>query len=297
MKLIIIIPVYNEEKSIAKAIGSIFSSGSFIAEIRLVIVASGCTDNTVSIIKKFIFDGYPVTLIEEVERSGKANALNNLMPMLTSLEAGMYVFTDGDVCLTNKTIESIVSFFDDNPGFDVVTGHPVPMNANLTAWGKIADENCSIWNDVRSRMGSHGRAWPLSGYLFAVLPSCLPFHIPNNFVAEDAYIGLSLLQNGKKLGYSQSAIVNVQFPTTISDYYSQKSRTRAGWSQLSVYSPQEYKSLIKLQRQVVTARARRGNPLSLLCWLIDRGIMLVDSILSKKTTDRHLWDSVKSTKL
>mgnify|MGYP001590781332 FL=1 len=71
------IPTYNEENSIAKCINSILPQ--IKKDDEVIVVASGCTDNTVLEIKKIMEKDKRVKLIIETERKGKSSALNEII--------------------------------------------------------------------------------------------------------------------------------------------------------------------------------------------------------------------------
>ena len=96
MRLSILICAYNEEKGISYLLRNL----SFqrlppeITDHEIIVVASGCTDRTVPIIKEFMTENSKIKLIEEKERRGKAAALNKALEAAT----GDYiVFIPADV--------------------------------------------------------------------------------------------------------------------------------------------------------------------------------------------------------
>jgi cellulose synthase/poly-beta-1,6-N-acetylglucosamine synthase-like glycosyltransferase len=109
-------------------------------------------------------------------------------------------------------------------------------------------------------------------------------------------LGLSLYLNGKKMGYDPNALVSVKFPSNISDYYHQKSRTRSGWIQILNFAPDQMRALRKLQRDVIFSRIREGNFLSFICFLLDNVIWILDRIFVHDASSRYAWKQIQSTK-
>ena len=73
--------VYNEENNIKKFITSVISqktSPNFILK-EIIIVASGCTDNTIPIVENLMRKYKIIKLISQKNREGKASAVNILL--------------------------------------------------------------------------------------------------------------------------------------------------------------------------------------------------------------------------
>ena len=76
---------YNEEENIADAIGTILGQQLSSCEItELFVVASGCSDGTVPIVRDIASRDRRVRLIEEPERNGKASAINLFLAAATA---------------------------------------------------------------------------------------------------------------------------------------------------------------------------------------------------------------------
>ena len=76
----VIMSVYNEEKVLEKKIKTVFTSNYPSNKLELVIGSDGSTDNTDSIIEKFIQEGYKIRFKKFGGRSGKSNIINALIP-------------------------------------------------------------------------------------------------------------------------------------------------------------------------------------------------------------------------
>ncbi len=296
MKTSVCITVHNEEKNISFVIQSILHQKLSEAQIEIFIVSSGSTDKTNNLILAHCNDGAPIILIIEPVRSGKASAINLAIPYIKNSGSEICFFSDGDVHIPDFSFQNIISKFEVSKHLSVVTGHPLPRIKKNDLWEKIAEENCNIWDDVRKKQSDANATWALSGYLFAVKTANLPDEIPVNLAAEDAFLGLLLLMKNNKMGYETTALVYVKFPNNIHDYYDQKSRTRSGWQQLQTSSPFHLHELRKLQRKVIFSRFYNGNPISIICFLIDNIIWVLDKHITSKKLNRHIWKPIESTK-
>ena len=78
MKLSVVICAYNEGKSIGPLLENLMQQETppEILDQEIVVVASGCTDSTVRVVKQHMKHNSKISLIEENVRSGKAAALN-----------------------------------------------------------------------------------------------------------------------------------------------------------------------------------------------------------------------------
>lgn len=75
MKLSIIIPVYNEEKTIAKVIDNVYSVNFDNITREIIIVDDGSSDKSLNEIKRAITGKKDITLIEQGENQGKGAAV------------------------------------------------------------------------------------------------------------------------------------------------------------------------------------------------------------------------------
>ena len=86
MRVVAIVPAYNEEKAIGEVLKTITSSGIFT---EIIVVNDGSQDNTTEIVRK-----YPVKLIVKNENEGKGSALD---AGIKSSESDIYVLLDADL--------------------------------------------------------------------------------------------------------------------------------------------------------------------------------------------------------
>ncbi len=216
------IPTYNEEKVIEKALYSVLVQISTDDEI--IVVASGCTDNTVPLIQNIAEKDKRVRLITEDERNGKASALNLI---IQNASFDIIVQTDGDVVLEQNAIAPLVKHFE-NPKIGGVSGRPIaliPKDNLFYDWTMMSYRKIG---EIRQVETDQGNFWHLSGYLLAFRKKALP-SIPFAKGAVDAWMGKIIQQNGYIMVYEPDAKVFVKAPLTINDFVAQKARVRAGY--------------------------------------------------------------------
>lgn len=217
------IPTFNEEKVITKAINSVLPQIS--SQDEIIVVASGCTDNTIPRIKEIIKRDKRVKLIIEKKRKGKSSAINRI---IKRANGEIIVQIDGDVEILKGAINKLIKHFSDEE-VGAVTGNPIPIiyKENLFYdWtimsyrkiGEIREEEMK-----QKTFNIH-----LSGYLIAFRKKALK-KVPFAKGAIDVWMGNIIRENGYKLTYEPEAYVYVKAPLTIKDFVNQKARVRAGY--------------------------------------------------------------------
>jgi len=216
------IPTYNEEKVIVATINSVLSQLSLDDEV--IVVASGCTDNTVPLIQAVADKDNRVRLITEDERKGKASALNLI---IQNAKSDIIVQTDGDVVLEQNAVDQLVKHFE-NPEIGGVSGRPIPVIPKENLFYDWTIMSYRKIGEVREVATKQGNFWHLSGYLLAFRKKALP-SVPFAKGAVDAWMGRIIQQNGYKMVYEPEAEVLVKAPLTVKDFVAQKARVRAGY--------------------------------------------------------------------
>lgn len=219
------IPAHNEERAIAKLIESALSQISIADEV--IVVASGCTDNTVAEIKKVMSGDKRVRLITEAVRKGKSSALNLI---IKNARSEVIVQTDGDVELQKGAIKDLLSHFKDQQ-IGGVSGNPIPVISKEHVFHDWTVMSYRRAGQLREQESKSGVFWHLSGYLLAFRKKALP-EVPFAKGAVDAWMGHIIQSNGYKMVYEPEAKVFVKAPLTVKDFINQKARVRAGYYDL-----------------------------------------------------------------
>ena len=220
------IPTYNGERTIRKCINSVLSQISKGDEI--IIVASGCIDNTEKIVKGMVKKDKRINLITEPERRGKSSAINLIIKNATS---DIIVQTDDDVVLEAGAISFLLPHFKDKL-IGAVSGNPIPLipRDNLFYYWTMMSYR-KIGEIREKEVKEKTFNVHLSGYLLAFRKKALK-KVPFAKGAVDAWMGKIIKDKGYKLTYESNAKVYVRCPTTIKDFLIQKARVRAGYAYL-----------------------------------------------------------------
>ncbi len=220
------IPTYNGEGTIKKCINSVLPQISKDDEI--IIVASGCTDNTVKVVKEMMNKEKRIKLMTEPERRGKSSAINLI---IQNAKSDIIVQTDDDVILEIGAISFLLPLFEDE-SIGAVSGNPIPIipKENLFYYWTIMSYR-KIGEIREKEVKNKTFNVHLSGYLLAFRKKALK-NVPFAKGAVDALMGKIIKEKGYKLTYESNAKVYVRCPTTIKDFLIQKARVRAGYAYL-----------------------------------------------------------------
>lgn len=210
------IMAYNEGANIASAIDAILGQSltmGYIAEV--IVVASGCTDDTVPIVAGLARANARVRLLVQANREGKASAIN---VFLGAARSPILVIAGADVLLKEGTLDVLLQHFQD-PSVGMVGAHPIPVN----------DEGAFLGHAVHLLWRLHDRVAreaPKLGEVVAfrnVIPS-IPLDTPVDEISIQAFI----TQLGYQLVYDPRAVVYNRGPSTIGDFLRQRRRIHAG---------------------------------------------------------------------
>jgi len=214
---------YNEAKNIGRLLKILLQKDIFkLHNTQIVVVASGCTDNTAEIVQQFQEHNPSVKLIVEDERKGKAAAINLLNE---SIESDILIMEDADTLPTPGCISKLIEPFQD-PTVGATSSHCVPINDIHTLWGYAAHYTSNLRHQICLHKGCK-----LSGELLAVRRSIIP-KIPRNVIHDDMYIELALREKGYKIVYVPEAVVLNKGPTNLRDFLMQRKRIFAGHLQV-----------------------------------------------------------------
>lgn len=117
----VLIPAYNEEKTIAATLGSALASD--YPNVEIIVINDGSNDDTRGVVQPFI-DRHGVRYIEQ-SNQGKAVALNT---GLAAANGEVILFTDADSVFLPDTLKKGVAYLS-NPKIGAVGGNDTPLHA------------------------------------------------------------------------------------------------------------------------------------------------------------------------
>ena len=220
MKISVVVPAYNESANIEHLLTSLLAQDLRTAELtEIVVVASGCTDDTAERARS-VGRGRPgVHVHVEENRAGKVAAINHYL-RVRDPRADVVVSCSADLRVLPNVLESIAEYFQDNPDVGMVGARPVPDNDGLTVVGRMVQ---IVW-DMHHRISLVS---PKMGELVAFRAELVE-QVSELSVVDEASVEDIVRSQGKKLGYLPNARVVNHGPERWKEYFEQRRRIARG---------------------------------------------------------------------
>lgn len=220
----IVIPAYNEEKSIEATIRNKLDLDYPPEKIEIIVVSDGSTDSTEEIVKHFETKG--VRLVRQGPRAGKTSALNLAVPMA---KGEIVVFSDANSIYEGGALKAILTnFADADVGY--VTGKMVYVNPD----GTVIGDGCSAYmkyeNFLRTCETKIGSVVGVDGGIDAVRKNLYKPMNPDQL--PDFVLPLSVVEQGSRVVYEPGALLREDALKESSDEYRMRVRVslRALWA-------------------------------------------------------------------
>jgi cellulose synthase/poly-beta-1,6-N-acetylglucosamine synthase-like glycosyltransferase len=220
----IVIPAYNEEKSIEATIKNKLELNYPGKKIEIIVVSDGSTDRTDEIVKQFAT--YGVKLIQQGPRAGKTSALNLAVPLA---KGEIIIFSDANSIYDKDALKEIVANFAD-AAVGYVTGKMVYTNPD----GSTIGDGCSAYmkyeNFLRTWETNIGSIVGVDGGIDAVRKKLYKPMNPDQL--PDFVLPLSVSEQGFRVVYEPAALLREEALQTSEDEYRMRVRVslRALWA-------------------------------------------------------------------
>lgn len=225
-KVSIVVPAYNEEKTIARTIRSLMDID--YADYEIIVVDDGSTDGTLPECQKFEASG--VKIIHQDNR-GKANALNN---GIRSSAGAIIVTVDADTTLHRDSLRRIADRFATNPRIGAVAGNvKVSPSSGLLNALQAAEYTTRI-NLVRKAESVLGCVTVVPGPIAAFRREAVEraAYFSADTFAEDFDMTMSVLRRGYRVEYEDRALAYTEAPRNLEDLMKQRRRWYRGMVQV-----------------------------------------------------------------
>jgi len=207
---------YNEQANISRLLDALLAQQTSRCVVKeIIVLASGCTDNTEAIVRGFAARNPQIKLIVQPRREGKASAINLF---LRQTQSDIVVLESADTVPGPTTIERLVEPFID-PQVGMTGGHPIPTNDRRTFMGFAVHLLWALHHQVALRQ-------PKLGELIAFRR--VFYRIPYNTAVDEASIEPLICGQGYKLHYVPEAIIYNRGAETVDDFLKQRRRIQAG---------------------------------------------------------------------
>lgn len=226
----VIVPAYNEEKSIGRCIEALLNQ-DYDGETEIIVINDGSSDRTAEIIST-----YPVKFIDLKENGGKANALNK---GIDEAKGEILVFTDSDSNMEKNTIRYLVETFQNDSDVQMVTGNVLINNPKKSSVLRRILIYCQMieyhleQEITRYLQGLSGKVLVCPGPSTAVRRSvCEVVRFSDDTIVEDADFTVTALEKSVKVVRNPQAKVYTNSPETLIAWYKQRKRWWYGYLQV-----------------------------------------------------------------
>jgi glycosyltransferase involved in cell wall biosynthesis len=220
MNVSILVPAHNEADNIQTVLQSLIDQRTSHARIvEIVVVASGCTDDTAGLARK-VTKGRPGMHVHIQERrAGKVAAINEYLKMRDP-RADVIILCSADLRVAPDVAERIAMCFRDHPDVGMVGARPVPDNDGSKLVGKMVQ---LLW-EMHHRIALEH---PKMGELVAFRANLIE-RVSELSVVDEASIEDVVRSKGYGLAYIPDAVVTNHGPETLNEYFEQRRRIARG---------------------------------------------------------------------
>ena len=223
-KTTIIMSLFNEEDVIAKKIDTILDSDYPKENLQIIIGSDNSTDNTNTIVEEYAKNNDNILFISYSERQGKSNVINSL---IEKANGDILILSDANVLFDKNTVKEIIKPFSDDTIGLVDTRM---TNTGLKKEGISFQEKSYISREVKIK-NREGLLW---GTMIGPFGGCFALRkdlyspVPINFLVDDFYICMKILEKGYKTINNLDAIVYEDVSNNLSDEFRRKVRIATG---------------------------------------------------------------------
>ena len=210
------IMAYNEEANIGRLLDAVVSQKfKEVALTEIVVVASGCTDNTEAVVLEWAKRDSRIRLISQEKRMGKASAINDYLP---KAQEKILVLCSADLLPEPEAIERLVAPFAD-PEVGMTSSRPVPVNDASQFMGFAAHMLWDLHHAINMKSFK-------AGEMIAIRK--IFERIPYHTAVDEASMEPVIRGQGYQAQYVPTAIVYNKGPETVADFLRQRRRIYAG---------------------------------------------------------------------
>ncbi len=214
----VIVPAYNEAAGIAATVRSLVAS-QYPAEIEVIVVDDGSTDDTAAIAENLRLPG--VRVIRQ-PNGGKPSALNRGIAAATY---DICVLVDADTVFASDALARLVARFRD-PTVGAVSGNTKVANRNgmLGRWQHL--EYVMGFNLDRRMFDILGTMPTVPGAIGGFRRQALADAgwVSSDTLAEDTDLTMAVVRAGWRVVYEQAAVAWTEVPSTVRQLWRQRYR-------------------------------------------------------------------------
>ncbi|MFA5827476.1 MAG: glycosyltransferase [Candidatus Paceibacterota bacterium] len=235
-KVTILVPAWNEEKTIYKTIRSILDLNYPKDKIKIFLINDGSTDKTWNVISKFT--KFPNVSVFNKENGGKYTALNL---GLEHVETDFLGCLDADSVVDRDSLVRIMSYFEKDPTVMAVAPSIIAVNSkNFIQKAQEAEYFLAVYmKKMLGFLGAiHVTPGPFTIFRKKVFDDLGPYKHAHN--TEDMEIAYRMQKNNYKIEQCNDAYVYTNTPISVVKLY----RQRVRWIYGSINNTIDYRGLI-----------------------------------------------------
>ena len=207
---------HNEAQNVRQALHAILAQQLHdVTVVEIIVLASGCTDNTVELAEEIARANPIVRVAAESHRTGKAAAIKRLMAVA---QGEVIVFVGADTLPSPTALERLLQPFSD-PAVGMTGARVVPLNAPTRFIGFAVQ---MLWN-VHHHLALRK---PKLGELVASRNVVTDF--PEDTGTDEPALEALITRRGYRLVYTPKAVVYNRGPENLREFFVQRRRIFAG---------------------------------------------------------------------
>lgn len=276
MRVSVGVCVYNEQDNIGKLLARLTKEP--IDEI--IVVCSGCTDNSISICQTF----KGIKLIVQEKREGKASAVNQI---IQNAIGDIVILESADTIPSSFAFKYLLRPLCENNNVGIVGAHPIPINPLNNIMNKIGN---LVWQTHHIMALKYPKAGEVIAFrkVFKGIDVTTP--------VDEVYIEYELSKLGYRKVYAPEAVIFNKTPETTEDYIKQRKRIYYGHLAMQDI---DYRVATMDTVEVVKATLKvTRNPLVILRGglLEMKARKLAEKAFKNRTYNPTVWERVDTTK-
>ena len=223
----ILIAAYNEGASIASTLSGIFLQ-DYPADIRIIVINDGSSDETVDSVKALQSDHPNLELVDLGHNGGKASALNHGLAKCTtdiiiSIDADSYILKDGVRHLVGR-------YLSDPINTKAVAGEILIRNSRENWVTKAQEWDYFLGIATIKRIQSLFQGTLVAQGAFSLYDRKTVLELGGwpEMVGEDIVLTWRILSAGYRVGHAEDALAFTDCPNTLSKFIHQRRRWSRG---------------------------------------------------------------------
>ncbi len=219
----LIVAAYNEEGVIERKLKNSFTLNYPRELFDMVLASDGSSDGTVAAAKRFAQCSGARLQILDLDRAGKASALNCAIPFTTG---EIVIFSDANTILDSQAIRELVKYFS-NSKVGCVSGRLVLSNPSGVTSGKGESFYWRYESRLKALESSLGYVAGANGALYAIRRS-LFVPLPPHTINDDFLVSMRIVAAGFYCLDEPQALAYEEVAPSISNEFERHVRDGAG---------------------------------------------------------------------